>query len=163
MSFRIGSGFDVHATTAGKFVILGGVKIKAPFSLAGHSDADVLLHAITDALLGAVASEDIGTHFPDSTPENKNRDSSEFLLFAIEEAARKGYELGNLDAVIICEAPKIAPHRKEIIKNISTWFHVTQSAISVKATTTEGLGYTGRGEGIAAQASVLLKKINKIS
>ncbi|MES0489150.1 MAG: 2-C-methyl-D-erythritol 2,4-cyclodiphosphate synthase [Leptospirales bacterium] len=159
MNFRIGSGFDVHATIPGDFVILGGVKISAPFSLAGHSDADVLLHAITDAVLGSVASGDIGVHFPDTLPENKNRDSSEFLLFAIEEAARKGYELGNLDAVILCEAPKIAPHRDEIIQKISDWFQVAQSAISIKATTTEKLGFTGRAEGIAAQASILMQKI----
>jgi len=160
MSFRIGSGFDVHATAPGDFVILGGVKIPAPFSLKGHSDADVLLHAITDAVLGSVASADIGVHFPDSDSQNKNRDSSEFLLLAIQEAARKGYKLGNLDATIICEAPKIAPHRAEITGKIAAWFQLEEDVISIKATTTEGLGYTGRGEGVAAQASVLMKKIN---
>lgn len=156
--FRIGQGLDVHQTQKGKQVTLGGIKIPAPFSLKGHSDADVLLHAITDALLGAVSEHDIGYFFPPSQAENKDRDSCDFLEFAYKLVKDKGYVLGNLDATLICEHPKIGTHRENLQTNIARILQVEKEKISIKATTSEKLGFTGREEGIAAQCVVLLMK-----
>ncbi|EDL50322.1 bifunctional 2-C-methyl-D-erythritol 4-phosphate cytidylyltransferase/2-C-methyl-D-erythritol 2,4-cyclodiphosphate synthase [Erythrobacter sp. SD-21] len=149
---RIGSGFDVHKLAAGEELWLGGVKIDHDKGLAGHSDADVALHAIVDALLGAIGDGDIGSHFPPSDPQWKGASSDRFLAHAADLVAKAGYRTGNVDLTIICEAPKIGPHREAMRARIAELLGVDIGAISVKATTTERLGFTGRGEGIAAQA-----------
>ena len=149
---RIGSGFDVHKLAAGEELWLGGVKIDHDKGLAGHSDADVALHAIVDALLGAIGDGDIGSHFPPSDPQWKGASSDRFLAHAAKLVAQAGYRTGNVDLTIICEAPKIGPHREAMRARIAELLGVDIGAISVKATTTERLGFTGRGEGIAAQA-----------
>ncbi len=156
---RIGNGFDVHALVVGRKLIIGGVEIAFDKGLLGHSDADVLLHAICDALLGAAALGDIGKHFPDSDPRYKGIDSRQLLRHVGELIAHSGYRVGNIDATIIAQAPKMAPHIPTMIKNIAADLHVFENQISVKATTTEHLGFTGRGEGIAAQAVCLLELI----
>ena len=149
---RIGSGFDVHKLAAGEELWLGGIKIDHDKGLAGHSDADVALHAIVDALLGAVAMGDIGDHFPPSDPQWKGASSDRFLVHSAQLVRQAGYRIGNIDLTIICEAPKIGPHREAMRARIAELLGVDTGAISVKATTTERLGFTGRGEGIAAQA-----------
>ncbi|QZD89593.1 bifunctional 2-C-methyl-D-erythritol 4-phosphate cytidylyltransferase/2-C-methyl-D-erythritol 2,4-cyclodiphosphate synthase [Qipengyuania aurantiaca] len=149
---RIGSGFDVHKLAVGEELWLGGVKIDHDKGLAGHSDADVALHAIVDALLGAIADGDIGSHFPPSDPQWKGASSDRFLAHAAKLVDQAGYRTGNVDLTIICEAPKIGPHREAMRARIAKLLGVDIGAISVKATTTERLGFTGRGEGIAAQA-----------
>ena len=149
---RMGSGFDVHRLVAGEELWLGGIHIEHEKGLAGHSDADVALHAITDAILGAVAMGDIGDHFPPSDPKWRGASSDRFLQHAAGLAADAGYRIGNVDLTIICEAPKIGPHREAMRCRIAELLDVDIAAISVKATTTERLGFTGRGEGIAAQA-----------
>lgn len=158
--FRIGQGFDVHDVKEGSEIILGGVSLPSTFALKGFSDADVLLHAITDALLGAIAEKDIGHFFPPNKKENKNRNSSDFLLFAHKLVKQKGYHIGNIDTTVICEQPKINPHRDKIQDNISKILQIKPEQISIKATTTEKLGFIGRLEGIAAMAIVLLMKKN---
>lgn len=154
---RIGQGFDVHALVAGRKLILGGVQIAHDTGLLGHSDADVLLHAICDALLGAAALGDIGMHFPDSDPQYKDIDSRELLRNVAALVRAKGYHIGNVDATIIAEAPRMAPHIPKMIENIANDLGINWAAVNVKATTTEKLGYTGRGEGIAAQAVCLIE------
>ena len=149
---RIGSGFDVHKLADGEELWLGGIKIDHDKGLAGHSDADVALHAIVDALLGAVAMGDIGDHFPPSDPQWKGASSDRFLVHSAQLVRQAGYRIGNIDLTIICEAPKIGPHREAMRARIAELLGVDTGAISVKATTTERLGFTGRGEGIAAQA-----------
>lgn len=156
MNFRIGSGYDVHRTRPGNGVYLGGVLIETDISLVGHSDADVLIHAICDAVYGALACGDIGQHFPDTLAENKGRPSADFLKHAVGLLDEKGYAISNLDATIICEKPRISPHRETIRKNLSTLMNLDLDQVGIKATTTEKLGFTGRGEGIAAMASVLI-------
>ncbi len=156
MTFRVGQGFDVHRLVEGEELWLCGVKLDYPRGLAGHSDADVALHAITDAILGAIAQGDIGTHFPPSDPKWAGARSDQFLKHAVKLAGDAGFVLGNIDLTIICEAPKIGPHRSAMTSNVSAITGLTKSAISIKATTTERLGFTGRGEGIAAQAIVAL-------
>ncbi|QZD92734.1 bifunctional 2-C-methyl-D-erythritol 4-phosphate cytidylyltransferase/2-C-methyl-D-erythritol 2,4-cyclodiphosphate synthase [Qipengyuania xiapuensis] len=151
---RIGTGFDVHKLAAGEELWLGGIKIEHDKGLAGHSDADVALHAIVDALLGAIGNGDIGDHFPPSDPQWKGASSDRFLTHASELVDEAGYRTGNVDLTIICEAPKIGPHREAIRTRIAELLGVDTGVISVKATTTERLGFTGRGEGIAAQAAV---------
>ena len=153
---RIGQGFDVHQLVAGRKLIIGGVEIPYEKGLLGHSDADVLLHAICDALLGAAALGDIGRHFSDADAEYKNIDSRILLREALHLVRQQGFRVGNVDATIIAQAPKMAPHIAHMVANIAADLRVEKSAINVKATTTEKLGYTGRGEGIAAQAVVLL-------
>jgi 2-C-methyl-D-erythritol 4-phosphate cytidylyltransferase / 2-C-methyl-D-erythritol 2,4-cyclodiphosphate synthase len=153
-SFRVGNGFDVHRLVSGDGIWLCGVFLPYHQKLAGHSDADVALHAITDAILGAMAMGDIGDHFPPSDPQWKGASSDQFLRYACELAQKAGYHVGNVDVTIICEAPKIGPHRLAMRSRIAEIMFVDVSTISVKATTTELLGFTGRGEGIAAQASV---------
>ncbi|MEP4380675.1 MAG: bifunctional 2-C-methyl-D-erythritol 4-phosphate cytidylyltransferase/2-C-methyl-D-erythritol 2,4-cyclodiphosphate synthase [Alphaproteobacteria bacterium] len=151
---RVGSGFDVHAFGPGENVRLGGVDIPHDRALAGHSDADVALHALTDAILGAIGDGDIGSHFPPSDPQWRGADSSRFLAHAAGLLQQRRGALVHIDMTIICEAPRIGPHRDAMRARIAEILEVDVGRISVKATTTEGLGFTGRGEGIAAQASV---------
>ncbi|MDC3414666.1 2-C-methyl-D-erythritol 2,4-cyclodiphosphate synthase [Aquibacillus sp. 3ASR75-11] len=154
--FRIGQGFDVHQFVNNRDCIIGGVKIPYEMGLLGHSDADVLLHAITDACLGAIGEGDIGKHFPDTDQQYKGADSQELLKEVWGIVRDKGYRLGNMDCTIIAQSPKLAPYIETICKNIARILKVNTSQINVKATTTEKLGFTGRKEGIAAQAVVLL-------
>jgi len=154
---RIGQGFDVHQLVEGRKLIIGGVEIAYPRGLLGHSDADVLLHAICDALLGAAALGDIGKHFPDSDPRYKGIDSRKLLRETMSLLREKGYRLVNLDATIIAQAPKMAPHIPAMVSYIAEDLGVAAECVNVKATTTEKLGYTGRGEGIAAQAVCLIE------
>ena len=153
---RIGQGFDVHQLVAGRKLIIGGVDIPYDKGLLGHSDADVLLHAICDALLGAAALGDIGRHFADTDAQYKNIDSRILLREVARMVANEGFRIGNVDATIIAQTPKMAPHIPHMVENIASDLGVAMNVINVKATTTEKLGYTGRGEGIAAQAVALL-------
>ena len=155
---RIGHGFDVHAFAAERKLIIGGVEIPHPFGLAGHSDADVLLHAICDALLGAAGLGDIGRHFPDNDPRFKGIDSRELLRDVVKRVKDLGWRTVNVDATIIAQAPKMAPHVATMVANIAADLGVEPGCVNVKATTTEKLGFTGRGEGIAAEAVCLIKK-----
>lgn len=155
---RIGQGFDVHQLVEGRPLIIGGVRIPYEKGLLGHSDADVLLHTITDAILGALALGDIGKHFPDTDPKWKDADSSKLLASVWEMVQKQGYKLGNLDATIIAQKPKMAPYIPAIREKIATLLKVELDQVNVKATTTEKLGFTGREEGIAAMAAVLLEK-----
>jgi 2-C-methyl-D-erythritol 2,4-cyclodiphosphate synthase len=154
--FRIGHGFDVHALVSGRDCIIGGVHIPHPLGLDGHSDADVLLHAICDALLGAAALGDIGKHFPPTDMRYKGIDSRELLRHVVALLQQKGFNIGNVDATVICEAPRLGPHILSIRENIASDCQIAIDFINVKATTTEKLGFTGRGEGIAAEAVVLI-------
>lgn len=153
---RIGQGFDVHQLVAGRALIIGGVTIPYEKGLLGHSDADVLLHAICDALLGAAALGDIGRHFSDTDAKFKNIDSRILLRETLHLVRGAGFRVGNVDATIIAQSPKMAPHIFKMVEHIAADLRIEKSAVNVKATTTEKLGYTGRGEGIAAQAVVLL-------
>lgn len=153
---RIGSGFDVHQLVAGRKLIIGGVDIAYEKGLFGHSDADVLLHAICDALLGAAALGDIGRHFSDADAKYKNIDSRILLRETARMVQNAGFRIGNVDATIIAQAPKMAPHIGKMVENIASDLGIAMNAVNVKATTTEKLGYTGRGEGIAAEAVALL-------
>lgn len=153
---RIGQGFDVHQLVEGRKLIIGGVEIFNDKGLLGHSDADVLLHAICDALLGAAALGDIGRHFSDTDSKFKNMDSRILLREVARMVTNAGFRIGNLDATIIAQAPKMAPHIPRMIENIAADLGVAVNAVNVKATTTEKLGFSGRGEGIAAQAVALL-------
>ncbi len=155
-AFRIGQGYDVHRLEAGEELWLGGVLIPHDKGLAGHSDADVALHAITDAVLGAVGAGDIGTHFPPSDPQWRGARSGQFLEHAVGLARTAGYAIANVDLTLICEAPKIGPHRPAMRAEVARLMGIGEDAVSIKATTTEKLGFTGRGEGIAAQAIVLV-------
>jgi 2-C-methyl-D-erythritol 4-phosphate cytidylyltransferase/2-C-methyl-D-erythritol 2,4-cyclodiphosphate synthase len=155
-AFRVGQGFDVHRLQAGEELWLCGVQIPHYKGLAGHSDADVALHAITDAVLGAIGDGDIGTHFPPSDPQWRGARSDRFLAHAAKLAHEAGYEIGNVDLTLICEAPKIGPHRPAMRAAVARILGTAEERVSIKATTTEKLGFTGRGEGIAAQAIVLL-------
>jgi len=158
---RIGHGYDVHRLVKGRRLILGGVDIDHELGLLGHSDADVLLHAICDAILGALALGDIGQHFPDTDETIAGIDSRKILGEVILKMIDAGYQLGNLDATIICQKPKLAPHIPTMIANIAKECQATLGQINIKATTTENLGLTGRGEGIAAHAVVLLQRDKK--
>jgi 2-C-methyl-D-erythritol 4-phosphate cytidylyltransferase / 2-C-methyl-D-erythritol 2,4-cyclodiphosphate synthase len=153
---RIGTGFDVHRLVAGQELWLCGIKIEHTHGLLGHSDADVALHALTDAILGALALGDIGDHFPPSDPQWRGASSDQFAAYAMKLAADKGYAIGNVDLTIICETPKLSLHRDAMRRRLAEILDSDINAISVKATTTEQLGFTGRGEGIAAQAAVIL-------
>ena len=157
-AFRIGQGYDVHRLEAGEELWLGGVLIPHDKGLAGHSDADVALHAITDAVLGAVGEGDIGTHFPPSDPQWRGARSGQFLSHAVSLARAAGYAIANVDLTLICEAPKIGPHRPAMRAEVARLMGLAENAVSIKATTTEKLGFTGRGEGIAAQAIVLVTR-----
>lgn len=153
---RIGQGFDVHQLVVGRKCIIGGVEIPYERGLLGHSDADVLLHAICDALLGAAALGDIGKHFPDSDARYKGIDSRTLLKHVAALINERGWKVGNVDATIIAQMPRMAPHIPAMVKNIATDLGVEAGQVNVKATTTEQLGFTGRGEGIAAEAVCLL-------
>lgn len=153
---RIGQGFDVHQLVEGRRLIIGGVAIPYEKGLLGHSDADVLLHAICDALLGAAALGDIGKHFADTDAQFKNIDSRILLREVLKLVRAQGFRVGNVDATIIAQAPKMAPHIAQMVTHIAADLELQINAVNIKATTTEQLGYTGRGEGIAAQAVVLL-------
>ena len=157
---RIGQGFDVHQLVEGRKLIIGGVEIPHEKGLLGHSDADVLLHAISDALLGAAALGDIGKHFADTDTKYKNIDSRILLREVVHMVREQGYRVGNVDATIIAQAPKMAPHIVHMVAHIAADLRVEKNAVNVKATTTEQLGFSGRGEGIAAQAVVLLRPDN---
>lgn len=154
--FRIGQGFDVHALVPDRPLVIGGVTIPHEYGLLGHSDADVLLHALTDALLGAAGLGDIGRMFPDTDPANAGADSRVLLRHAFAAVQEAGFEVVNVDATVICQAPRILPHVTAISTNIASDLGVDVSHVNIKGKTTEGLGFTGRREGIAAQAVVLL-------
>ncbi|MEH6937616.1 2-C-methyl-D-erythritol 2,4-cyclodiphosphate synthase [Bacillus sp. JJ664] len=156
--FRIGQGFDVHAFAENRPLIIGGIEIPYELGLLGHSDADVLLHTISDALLGAVGEGDIGKHFPDTDPAFKDADSAKLLIHVYQLVKDKGYELVNADCTIIAQAPKMAPYIQSMRSRIAELLETSSDRINVKATTTEKLGFTGRKEGIASQAVVLLQK-----
>ncbi len=153
---RIGQGIDVHALAAGRKLVIGGVEIAYEKGLEGHSDADVLLHAVCDALLGAAALGDIGRHFPDSDARYKDADSRALLREVVRKLAQAGYRVVNVDATMVAQAPRLAPYMTRMIDNIAADLGIARDAVNVKATTSEGLGYTGRGEGIAAMAVVLI-------
>jgi 2-C-methyl-D-erythritol 2,4-cyclodiphosphate synthase len=153
---RIGHGYDVHRLVAGRKLIMGGVDIPWDLGLLGHSDADVLLHAIADAILGAIGEGDIGKHFPDTDQAYKGADSLKLLSHVMRLAESRGYRLGNLDATIIAQQPKMAPHIPSMRDNIATVLNAAIEQVNVKATTEEGLGFSGRGEGISAHAVVLM-------
>lgn len=153
---RIGQGYDVHRLTENRKLILGGVEIPYDLGLLGHSDADVLIHAVMDALLGAAALGDIGQHFPDTDPKYKGISSIALLKEVGNLLAKHHYAVGNIDATIIAQRPKLAPYRPQMAVNIAGALGISASQVSVKATTEEGLGFTGRGEGISAQAIALL-------
>ncbi len=159
MNIRIGHGFDVHAFAEGRRLIIGGVDIPHSRGLLGHSDADVLLHAICDALLGAAALGDIGKHFPDSDARFKGIDSRKLLRHVAALLAGRGWKVGNVDATLIAQAPKMAPHIPSMREHIAEDLGIAADQVNVKATTTEHLGFTGREEGIAAEAVCLIVKL----
>ncbi|MCX7297052.1 MAG: 2-C-methyl-D-erythritol 2,4-cyclodiphosphate synthase, partial [Hyphomicrobiales bacterium] len=154
---RTGNGIDIHAFGPGDHVIIGGIRIPHSKALTGHSDADVGLHALTDALLGALADGDIGSHFPPSDPQWRGASSDRFLAFAVERVAARGGRISHLDLTIVCETPKIGPHRDAMRASIARIAGIDIGRVAVKATTSERLGFTGRGEGIAAYASATVR------
>jgi len=154
---RIGQGYDVHALVTGRKLVIGGVEIPYEKGLAGHSDADVLLHAICDALLGAAALGDVGSHYPDSDPQYSEVDSRVLLRATAKKVVAAGFRIVNVDATIVAQAPRMAPHVARMTGNIAADLGIKPAAVSVKATTTEKLGYIGRGEGIADQAIALIE------
>lgn len=156
---RIGQGYDVHQLVAARPLILGGIEIPYRLGLLGHSDADVLLHAICDAILGALGEGDIGRHFPDSDATYRGISSLKLLRHVVALAAAAGYGVGNLDSTVVAQRPKLAPYIGDMVKNIAEACGVDRRQVNVKATTTEELGFEGRGEGISAQAVVLLQPI----
>ena len=158
-SFRIGSGYDVHKLGPGDHVTLCGVEIASERALIGHSDADVALHAVTDAVFGAIADGDIGSHFPPTNSQWRGASSDQFLAYACERMRERGFELSNIDLTIICEKPKIGPHRDAMRARLAEIAQIDVSCVSVKATTTERLGFTGRGEGIAAEAVIIIENL----
>lgn len=155
---RVGFGFDVHQLVEGREFILGGVAIPAKKGILGHSDADVLLHAISDAILGSLSLGDIGVHFPDTSADNKGIDSKIILKKCIDLASEKGYKVGNLDTTVVCESPKIMPHANAMRECISTICNIELDDVSIKATTNETMGFIGRKEGIVAYAVVCMVK-----
>lgn len=159
MNFRVGQGYDVHKLVEGRQLILGGVDIPHATGLLGHSDADALLHAITDALLGAVALGDIGRHFPDTDPRYKGADSRVLLRGAVALLAGKGWRPVNVDATIIAQQPKLAPHAAAMVANVAADLGIPPDAVNIKGKTNERLGYLGREEAIEAQAVVLVERV----
>ena len=157
-NIRIGNGYDVHRLVAGRKLVLGGVDVPFSLGLAGHSDADVLVHALCDALLGALGAGDIGAYFPDTDTKWKGASSFLFLREIVSMCKGKGFELANADSVLVAEKPKLAPHLPAMKKNIASTLGIAIDQINIKATTTEKLGFAGRGEGIAAYAVVLMVK-----
>ncbi len=160
---RIGHGYDVHRYAEGRDLILGGVSIPFEKGLLGHSDADVALHAVMDALLGAAALRDIGYHFPDTDPAYKGADSGKLLELVGEKIARAGYRVGNIDVTILAQMPKLKPHIPQMAENIAARLGIDPGRVNVKATTEEGLGFTGAMEGMACHAVCLLEEIQAIS
>ena len=158
-NMRIGIGYDAHRLVEGRALVLGGVTIEHSLGLLGHSDADVLLHAISDAVLGAVGLGDIGRHFPDTDPAWKGADSSKILEAVCGMAREKGYSCGNVDAVVVAQQPKLAPYMDVMCGNVAACLNISVEQVNIKATTTEGLGPEGRCEGISAQAVVLMMKL----
>lgn len=157
--YRIGQGFDVHQLTENRPLIIGGITIPYELGLLGHSDADVLLHTVADACLGAIGEGDIGRHFPDTDPQFKDADSAKLMEHVWNIVKEKGYGLVNIDCTIIAQKPKMAPYIPQMRERIAELLEATVEQVNVKATTTEKLGFTGRGEGIAAQVAVLLQKV----
>jgi 2-C-methyl-D-erythritol 2,4-cyclodiphosphate synthase len=158
-NLRIGQGYDAHRLISGRPLILGGVEVPHTLGLAGHSDADVLIHAIGDALLGAVAAGDLGRHFPDSDPAYNGISSLILLARIVAVVHARGYRVGNVDATVVAQAPKLAPHIPGMIAVLAPVLQIQPAALNIKATTTEGMGFTGQGEGIAAYAVVLVEEI----
>ncbi len=158
MTIRIGSGYDVHAFAPDRPLILGGVTIPYERGLAGHSDADAVIHAVVDALLGAAALGDIGQHFPSSDLRWKDQPSSVFLAYVLDVLSQQGWRIGNIDATIIAERPRMGPHIAAMRAHLAEYLCLEIEQVSVKATTTDGLGFTGRGEGIACSAVALIEK-----
>jgi len=156
---RVGQGFDVHQLVEGRPLIIGGIEIPYEKGLLGHSDADVLLHTVADACLGAIGEGDIGKHFPDTDPNFKDADSAKLLTHVWSLVKAKGFELGNIDCTIIAQKPKMAPHIEKMRERIAQLLEADISQVNVKATTTEKLGFTGRQEGIASLATVLVQKV----
>ena len=156
---RVGFGYDVHRLVVDRKLILGGVEIPFEKGLLGHSDADVLLHAISDAVLGAIAEGDIGKLFPDTDQKWKGANSMDLLRYVIDLAKQKGFEVNNIDSTIVCQRPKLAPHIPKMVENIAAVGLIPADRVNVKATTTEGLGFTGTGEGIAAYAVVTVREL----
>ncbi len=159
LKYKIGTGYDVHKLVPGRKLILGGVDIPHNFGLDGHSDADVLIHAVCDAILGAAGCGDIGEHFPDTDPAYKGISSLVLLEKCRALAARMGYEINNVDCIVFAEKPKLSPYKKAMEENMARVLKTYKDLVNVKATTTEKLGFIGKGEGIAAQCSLLLKAI----
>jgi len=159
VNFRIGSGYDVHQLVTDRKLVLGGVTIPHEKGLKGHSDADVIVHAVCDAMLGGAGLGDIGEHFPDSDPQFKGISSILLMVHCRNLLREKGYEVGNIDGTIFAQAPKISPYKKAMEQNLASAAAVSVDMVNIKATTTEGLGFEGRGEGIGAHAVVLLKQI----
>lgn len=155
--YRIGMGYDVHPFAKGRPLILGGVTVPDHQGLAGHSDADCLVHAICDALLGAISEGDLGRHFPDTDPQYKDVESLLFLKKVNEKVDQKGFMIANIDATIVAQAPQLAPYRTQMEERIAVSLGIEKERVNVKATSTEGLGFTGRGEGIAAYAVALVE------
>jgi 2-C-methyl-D-erythritol 2,4-cyclodiphosphate synthase len=158
MTTRIGSGYDVHAFTQGRPLILGGVTIPFDYGLAGHSDADTVIHAIVDALLGAAALGDIGSHFPSHDPRWKDQPSSVFLAYTINLLQQHDWSIGNIDATIVAERPKLSPYIQAMRDHVAQHLHLERDQVSIKATTTDGLGFAGRREGIACYAVALIER-----
>jgi 2-C-methyl-D-erythritol 2,4-cyclodiphosphate synthase len=161
MFFRIGQGYDVHRLAENRPLVLGGVEVPHPLGLEGHSDADVLCHAIMDALLGAAGQGDIGQHFPDSFPQYKNISSLKMLESVGTLLTKKRFSVVNIDSTLIAQAPKLAPYREAMAANVARALRLPGEAVNIKFTTEEGLGFTGAGEGMAAQAICLLKRTDK--
>ncbi|MBD3638975.1 MAG: 2-C-methyl-D-erythritol 2,4-cyclodiphosphate synthase [Crocinitomicaceae bacterium] len=161
MNFRVGFGVDVHQLVEGRDLMIGGVKIESPFGALGHSDSDALLHAICDAILGAAALRDIGYHFPDTDNQYKGIDSKVLLKKSYDLVRSAGYQLGNMDATVMLEAPKLSPYIPKMQQVISEIFEVEEDCISIKATTGEKMGYIGNGEGIKAYCTVLIHQVDK--
>ncbi len=159
MDIRIGTGYDVHRLVEGRDLFVGGVKIPHTMGLLGHSDADVLLHAIMDSILGALAKGDIGKHFPDTSDEFKGIDSKILLAKVYDTLVSEGYEIGNVDATIVAQAPKMAPHIEEMVGVVARILHTDVRNVNIKATTEEKLGFTGRMEGISAQAVCVVRSV----
>lgn len=159
-NMRIGMGYDVHKLTEGRALILGGVEISYEKGLLGHSDADVIVHAIMDALLGAAALGDIGKHFPDTDPQYRGISSITLLKHVGKLIEDSLYIIGNIDATIIAQKPKLAPYREQMVENVANALNISKSQVNIKATTEEGLGFTGKGEGISAQAICILQPVS---
>lgn len=158
---KVGIGYDVHKLVENRDLIIGGVKIDYEKGLLGHSDADVLTHAVIDSIFGALGLGDLGRHFPDTDPKFKGADSLKLMEYAYELMKKKGYEIGNIDCIIIAQAPKMAPHLEQMKSNFTNILHTDIENINIKATTEEGLGFTGQKEGIASQSICLLNKLEK--